>query len=71
MKTIRAPYLFYLINDLDYTREECENAWEKAQKHFPSCIPEVSSQLLTLEVATRDILRGEFNPKLSEVENIK
>ena len=66
-KEIRAPFLFYLINDLGFTREQCEKAWAKALKHFPSYDPEESGQLLTLEVATRDILRGDFEPKNAEV----
>ncbi len=71
MNNIRAPYLFYLINDLGFTRDDCEKAWEKAKKYFPSYNPKSSGQLLTLEVATRDILRGEFRPEIAEVEDIE
>jgi len=62
--------LFYLINDLGFNREDCDKAWVKAQKHFPSYNPKSIGDLLTLEVATRDILRGEFRPEIAEVEFI-
>lgn len=70
MKEMREDFLAYLMNDLNFKKEECVSAWEKAQKHFPSYTPEISSHLLTLEVVTRDILRGDFRPELAEVEKI-
>ena len=54
MKQIRPEFLFYLINDLGFTRLESEDAWKQALKDFPD------SELLTQEVVTRDILRGEY-----------
>ena len=68
---IRPKYLFYLINDLGFTREECEDAWIKVQKHFPSYNVKSITQRDTLEIIARDILRGEFRPDLAEVEEIE
>lgn len=70
MTNIRAPYLFHLVGTLGYTKEECDKAWEKAQKHFPRHDPKSKGQLMTLEVVTRDILRGDFRPELAEVQDI-
>lgn len=67
---IREPYSHYLTNNLGYTKEECEKAWEKAQRHFPRHDPKSKGQLMTLEIVTRDILRGDFRPELAEVEDI-
>lgn len=70
MKEIRQDFLEYLTNDLHFSEEESVQAWEKAQKHFPSYDAEHSSDLLTLEVVTRDILRGDFRPELAEVKKV-
>lgn len=58
------------MTDLKYSEDACVSAWYKAQKHFPSYNVEKSGALLTLEVVTRDILRGDFRPELAEVKNI-
>ncbi len=70
MNEIGKEFLSYLIDELKFSKEDCIKAWEKAQKHFPSYNPEITSHLLTLEVVTRDILRGDFRPDLAEVKKI-
>jgi len=67
---IREVFLEHLTLGLGYTRAESKIAWNKAQAHFPSYNPMSHSNLLTLEVATKDILKGEFRPELAEVEVI-
>lgn len=65
MREIRAPFLFYLINDLGFTRAECEKVWKAVNKHFPN-----ESSQLTLEVLTRDVLQGENNETVRKIKEL-
>ncbi len=47
--------MIFLIYNLGFTHQECEKAWERALEDFPN------AGLLTQEVVTRDILRGDLD----------
>lgn len=67
---LRGNFIDYLTKKYKCTKKECQEAWIKAQKHFPSYNPLVKDRL-TLEVAVRDIIDGTFRPDITEVENIE